>query len=825
MNQNLEIIEKLKSGNVERTNYFKNEARKYLRTLGIDFDEEMVDSFLKQAIDTCTEEVKIPFLFHLKAVIKKSIKDIDKIDTGIFTDFEYKVLTLYFNMQDGKYLSKMEIAEIVHYGVSTVNDIIRSVFKKDKNEVEKIFPGYRNISEKRDKYFEEKANTMSVYQLELIKEFCGVSGKPLSINQLSIKYNKTSEEIKDELIRAFNKLQKGSNLKKLLEEFPNIENNLKEGKEKLKSRLKFQKSYQRKEPANTNKLAYEDLKCLKFLWEFKDKAVTSDDIKKEGYSDVFSYITTRIKIFKKLSRNNELVKVAKKYIPDFDYEVLKERGYLTKKEIKLLILLNKYHDDTDINADKLAKLSNYSNKKTFIIFKSNLFRKLRKKPILLEEALSYYKKLDVSKKTIENKKQDNEKLLTDKDIKLLMLLEETKDAPLSNEEMASRLGYKSKRGYAIRKTYLLNKVLSDNEILEEVLKYCSNPSTLLLTVKSKKNTTIKKRELKDFIHRHKQLVSRIVAINEGYEDYKNALEKELVTVIAADTNLYEQVKELDSRINYDEKECERLSDLEIKLLKVLNKYKNNPLSSEEIKEKLNVDSLFDYLVLRYMLFQKIKTNENLKREALGIFPDLSNYIDLEKGSIKITFSNNEINYLQELCLVKDNHLIYQTRREISSKLSISYDDARKYERNSLTKIINSVDEDNDLNITLWPNFLEEFMIRDNFRKTDSVKINEKDLENIKAKDSKGKILKGIKALEQSVFRNYVSTCNDLEKKILALRLGYFDCKFFSSEEVANIMNVPIETVINLTKSCLECSKDEYFRDKKVLCKGRETQNV
>ena len=93
-------------------------------------------------------------------------------------------------------------------------------------------------------------------------------------------------------------------------------------------------------------------------------------IKKEGYSDVFSYITTRIKIFKKLSKNNELVKVAKKYIPDFDYEVLKERGYLTKKEIKLLILLNKYHDDTDINADKLAKLGNYSNKKTFIIFKS-----------------------------------------------------------------------------------------------------------------------------------------------------------------------------------------------------------------------------------------------------------------------------------------------------------------------------------------------------------------------------------------------------------------------------------------------------------------------
>ena len=142
MNQNLEVIKKLKNGDIERTNNFKQEIRKYLETLKIDFDEEMVDDFLKQAIDTCTEEIKLPFLFHLKAVIKRSIKETEEINTGIFTNLEYKVLSLYFNIQDGKYLSKMEIAEAVHYGVNTVSDIIREAFKKDKNEVERIFPGY-----------------------------------------------------------------------------------------------------------------------------------------------------------------------------------------------------------------------------------------------------------------------------------------------------------------------------------------------------------------------------------------------------------------------------------------------------------------------------------------------------------------------------------------------------------------------------------------------------------------------------------------------------------------------------------------------------------
>lgn len=40
MNQNLEVIKKLKNGDIERTNYFKQEIRKYLETLKIDFDEE-----------------------------------------------------------------------------------------------------------------------------------------------------------------------------------------------------------------------------------------------------------------------------------------------------------------------------------------------------------------------------------------------------------------------------------------------------------------------------------------------------------------------------------------------------------------------------------------------------------------------------------------------------------------------------------------------------------------------------------------------------------------------------------------------------------------
>lgn len=122
---------------------------------------------------------------------------------------------------------------------------------------------------------------MSVYQLELIKDFCGAVEKPLSINQLSTKYKKSPEVIKEDLIKVLNKLHKGNNLNVLLEEFPDIEDTLKKEKRKLKSALNLKRNYQYQN--HSNGLDSDDLKCLKFLWKFKDKAVTKDDIKKEGF--------------------------------------------------------------------------------------------------------------------------------------------------------------------------------------------------------------------------------------------------------------------------------------------------------------------------------------------------------------------------------------------------------------------------------------------------------------------------------------------------------------------------------------------------------------
>lgn len=62
-------------------------------------------------------------------------------------------------------------------------------------------------------------------------------------------------------------------------------------------------------------------------------------------------------------------------------------------------------------------------------------------------------------------------------------------------------------------------------------------------------------------------------------------------------------------------------------------------------------------------------------------------------------------------------------------------------------------------------------------------------------------------LEASVFKDYISLCNEEQKLILALRLGYFNNYVYSTEEVANMCHISQEEVSLLTKNCLASGKE------------------
>ena len=96
MLNNQKIIDELKSENIDRINFFKDKIKEELTKMNISGEEELVNNILNTAIESCDDNVKIPFLFHIKAIIKNIVsKDIDeKNKTGVFTKLEYNIINL-----------------------------------------------------------------------------------------------------------------------------------------------------------------------------------------------------------------------------------------------------------------------------------------------------------------------------------------------------------------------------------------------------------------------------------------------------------------------------------------------------------------------------------------------------------------------------------------------------------------------------------------------------------------------------------------------------------------------------------------------------------
>ena len=137
MENNEKIIEELKSGNVNRINFFKERIKEELKRLNTTFDDDIVNKILNTAIETCDENIKIPFLFHLKIVTKNMITKRKDIDTGIFTKLEYNIIKLYLNKENDQYLSRGVIADRLSVNI---NEVLKTIDKleEDNEEIEKV---------------------------------------------------------------------------------------------------------------------------------------------------------------------------------------------------------------------------------------------------------------------------------------------------------------------------------------------------------------------------------------------------------------------------------------------------------------------------------------------------------------------------------------------------------------------------------------------------------------------------------------------------------------------------------------------------------------
>ena len=180
--------------------------------------------------------------------------------------------------------------------------------------------------------------------------------------------------------------------------------------------------------------------------------------------------------------------------------------------------------------------------------------------------------------------------------------------------------------------------------------------------------------------------------------------------------------------------------------------------------------------------------------------------DSDIKNLAIRFTSEEIRFLQEFCFIRNNNLVYQSDSQIGKKINLNLQELESIKNNCTVNVVKNMVIGNNLDIILWPNFTVEFITRENFKENTSLDIDYSDLKCIE----KESILEGVNNLEQSIFKDYVSTCTLKEKVALALRLGYFSKRFFTSEEVSIILDMSEIDVLTLTKDCLNKSKNSYI---------------
>ena len=733
MSKNSELVNELKKESSKRSEFFKEKIKEELKKNNIEISDTIINDIFNKALNTYTEDIKIPFLFHIKAVIKNNINK-NKIDTGIFNNDEYNTINLYLNMYKNKYLSRMEIAK--EQGM-TLDEVIIIIDKlnSDNKDINRLFPDYKKKIKKRNEFFEKKSTVLSERQINILLNYCGVINNSMNLKELAKKYNVTTLDIKYEITRIFELLNHKNNLEILIKKYPSIKDKLIKKSKELNIQIKnidnitdtkdvITTNFKRKVFLNNN-----DLVILSLINSYDKKEISEEMIKEAGFKDVKEFIDKRSLFITKIKKSPKFIEQIKEKYEDLDIERIINESRLTSKEFIVLTLI--------LKGDTFEEIKEKTELKQLSKLIDNIYKKLNGNTYLYERALLILPNLD---RLDINYNNNNEIDLTYNELEILKLLNE--QPALSNLDITKILGYD----------------------------ICNYKNNLLKKVKENK-------ALKEYI-----------------------------------ANKFPNIK-----FNHETQKEEILTDKNKQLITLLKENKENPLSDEKMAYELKLANKRSYLSTKKSLFRKLKSNEKAKREALRIYPEL--ILEKRIESISLTFTNSEINFLQEFCLVKNSNLVYQSMTDISKNLNLSEDSTIIVRASSTHKVISNLIIGNDLNITLWPNFLNEFITRDNFKEENSIILPE--YTNSYVNNNKSESLKALNMLENSIYKNYITKCNIKDKLILAFRLGYFDKRFFTSSEVANILNTDENYVIELTKDCLSKSKEAFITYNKVLSKTKK----
>ena len=504
-------------------------------------------------------------------------------------------------------------------------------------------------------------------------------------------------------------------------------------------------------------------------------------------------------------------------------EKTKEKSSLSDKQKKLLTLLN----NQSLSKEQIAEELNYKNQTCLNNTIYHLKRKAENNPKLKEEILKINPTFFNQRKKGKEKTTKEKLNLSDKHKKLLTLLN---DESLSKKQIAEELNYKNQPCLNNTIYQLKRKAKNNPKLKEEILEI--NPTFFDQRKKGKRITT----EELNLSDKHKKLLTLLndeslskkqIAEKLNYKDKRSLHSSIYQLKRKAENNpkLKEEILEINP--DFFEQKNNKKSQLSSKQKKLIALINDHSLTREQILQELEYNHSNSLNCTIYNLRKKAENNNTLKSEILKINPTFFNKKSKTKTtttkSTESKLTEQELTILNEIYQITPPQTAYQTKKTISRKLKIPYTQIERIKKQALEKMKNPDTQKQILKI--WPSFIEDKIIKENYKTKNRTIINERALHRMKSfvrqydipesnkkEEKSNAILHGIKNLEESIFKLYVDKCSMEQKAILALRLGYFNYPL-NSKNIAEIFHIEEQEVITLTKKCLEESRPQQKAEK------------
>lgn len=725
MKNNIELVEKIKNGDKRLEDFLKKTLLKSLEGTNINDKEMLVDKVFKEGLDSYNSKISVPFKFYLSNLLRK---EINYSQNCIFSLEEQKIINLYLTKIDNRYLSNAEISMKLNINIDKVNETIikfnNIILKKDNNlDIENIFPYCFQKINHRKEYFNIN-NIITFEQIKLIGYYIGkVTGSSLSIDELKDIYKKDTSTILKELTTAFNLLRNNNNLKTFFKNYPNTKRELVIKATELNIQLFNIKTYH---IGNNFVLSSNEEKVLNELYKIKDENLSDEEMARRLNFSLAHYRGEKTKLFNKVRKNKKLQElISKKYA---GLGIFRDETKLSEEQIKLVKSIKEF-EETPENYEKIIKDGGYQNLHTFVIEINNFYSFLRKNTYLMKDVISIYKDFDLDKRNLnsleaemleiiieadkhnislenaakqlnyyDEKKNYNiiqnniiasikknrklasqvsriykdlvsskDEILNNREKEMLSLLNEHKDNPLKDEDVAKLLEYKTTESYGVAKAKLINKIKVNPKLLTRVREiYPEFDVNDVYNLPNNEKIILEILNNDYYITKTDEEIAKELGYNKRI--YLKA-KQVLINKIKNNEELLKNIKKKYPSFSLEQgsrgtfKVVDKLTDKEQRILQLLSDYKNNQITNKQAATILGYKNDSTYYAAKRTLLRKLETNMSLIEEAKTIYPEVTE--QLKNNPINnLVIVKEEITVLEKSYKLNKDNLLKQALKSL-----------------------------------------------------------------------------------------------------------------------------------------------------------------